>query len=198
MSRQGRKYLFTGTLIILLILSAYKYFDDFKITPTKAASAVLREGGNGNKVYHISQEQMEGLENLYKSAEKFNLPHLEITKVITEKKDEFLERVIFRKDQVNRRWIMIPKKIGDTDTTYMRKNCTGNYLLQDIRLESKENEENKEIFTVTTKINYLEFNEDNISNRYIGYATFILKKLSINQWSVESVDTIPFIQEGCI
>jgi hypothetical protein len=195
MSRQRQKYLFAGILTGLLILSACKYFNDFIITPAEAASAVLREASYEKKVYDISEEQMKGIESLYKSAEKFNLPHFEVTKVISVKQDEFLERVIFKRNSVNLRWIMIPKKMGDTDTTYMKRNCAGNYLLQDIRLESREDKEIKDSFTVTTKINYTEVDKGDIRKRYIGCVTFILKKLSTNKWSVISVDTIPFIQE---
>lgn len=195
MGRKRGKYLFIGIFSILLILSACKYFDDIKITPAEAASAVLRGETKENKVHPISEEHMRGIEDLYRSAENFSLPYFEVTKAISIGKDELLERVIFRKDPVNLRWIMIPKKVGETDSTYLKRNCTGNYLLQDITIESKKNENKEGSFTVTTRIDYSEIDEGGIINKYIGFANFTLIKHSINQWSVESVDTIPFIQE---
>lgn len=197
MSRERRNYLFAGTLTILLVLSACKYFNNFTISPTEAASAVLREVSNESRFYNINEEQKKGIEDLYKSAEKLSLPHFEVTKVISMKNDEYLERVIFKKDSVNHRWIMVPKKMGDSDTSYINRNSTGNYLLQDIKLESKEDSEFKGFFKVITRINYSEFNEGSITNKYTGWVTFMLKKLSLNQWSVEEVYAIPFIQENC-
>jgi hypothetical protein len=197
MSRERRRYLFAGTLTVLLVLSACKYFDDFTISPSEAASAVLRGVSNESRFYNITEEQKKGIEDLYESAEKLSLPHFEVTKVISMKKDEWLERVIFKKDSLNQRWIMVPKKIGDSDTNYINRNSNGNYLLQDIRLESKENLELEGFFKVIAKINYSEFNEGSIINKYTGWVTFMLKKLSVNHWSVEEVYAIPFIQENC-
>lgn len=196
MSREKKRYLFAGILSILLILSAYKYFNEFTITPSKAASAVMREVSNDNRIYHVTEEQMKILEDLYKSAEKFSLPRFEVTKVISLKNNEFLERVIFKKDPLSKKWIIVPKKMGDSDSSYINRNSIGNYLLQDIKFESEEDENLKGLFKVITQINYSEFDEGNIRKKYTGWVTFGLKKLSLNQWSVEEVYVVSFMEEN--
>jgi hypothetical protein len=196
MNSRAQKYLLYGVFVILLILSAYKYYNNFTITAPEAASTVLREVANENRVFEISEEQMEDIRILYKSVEEHNLPHIEITRFVPQTKDNNLERVIFTKDLEADRWIIVPRRMGDTDASYVERNCRGHYLLQDIQLESVQKGQQENLYVVTARINYSEFFNRDMRRSYASSVTFILKRLSINQWKVEAVRVQPFIAEN--
>jgi hypothetical protein len=188
-----RRPLLVALIILILLALGQKVYTEIVFSAAKAASAVIIEVSNDNIIFDLNEDEFNEIQGLCESGNGYNLPHIKATRHVNIKGKDFLERVIFEKDKELNGWVPIRRLLGESDKNYQQRNINEHILVQDISLLSRCKDSESNMYVVVTEINFIEYHNKVVVNKYCGEIIFLLRKLGLSQWEVEGIETRPLM-----